>query len=202
MVKVYTSMKSLDLGCGSVKVNGAVGLDNANIPGVDIIHDLLDFPYPIENKSYENIYLRHVIEHFYLDDLDKILKECFRILIPGGSLEITVPHAFSVAGVTDPTHKLFFTFSSGYFWDQTYHKSYYNEIDSHWELVSIKCNKIVWFDWKRYQFKRLDSILSSIMKKRINRALKKINNPSLADRILKKYNFQFAEIGWSFRKIK
>ena len=43
-------MKILDLGCGSVKVEGAVGLDNVGIPGVDIVHDLLDFPYPIENE--------------------------------------------------------------------------------------------------------------------------------------------------------
>ena len=195
-------MRILDLGCGENKVGNSIGLDSADLPDVDVKHDLLSFPYPFDDGSFELIYLRHVIEHFYLDDLDKILKECFRILIPGGSLEITVPHAFSIAGLTDPTHKLFFTFSSGYFWDKTYHKSYYNEIESHWELVSIKCNKIIWFDWKRYQFKRLDIIFSSIMKKRINRALKRINNPSLADRILKKYNFQFAEIGWSFRKIK
>ena len=40
----------LDLGCGSVKAEGAVGLDNVGLPGVDIVHDLLDFPYPIENE--------------------------------------------------------------------------------------------------------------------------------------------------------
>ena len=43
-------MKMLDLGCGSLKVEGAVGLDNVSIPNVDIVHDLLDFPYPIENE--------------------------------------------------------------------------------------------------------------------------------------------------------
>ena len=43
-------MKGLDLGCGSLKVEGAVGLDNVSIPGVDIVHDLLDFPSPIEKR--------------------------------------------------------------------------------------------------------------------------------------------------------
>jgi hypothetical protein len=38
------------------------------------------------------------------------------------------------------------------------------------------------------------------MEKRINRALQKVNNPSLADRIIGKYNFQFVEIAWSLRK--
>ena len=69
-------------------------------------------------------------------------------------------------------------------------------------MKSTKCNNLVWFDWKHYQLRRLDKILSSIMKKRINRALEKVNNPSLADRILQKYNFQFVEIAWAFQKIK
>jgi len=193
-------MKILDLGCGSVKVEGAVGLDNVDIPGVDIVHDLLDFPYPVENESFENIYLRHVIEHFCLNDFEKILNECFRILVSDGLLKITVPHSFSIAAFTDPTHKQFFTFGSGHFWDKKYQKSYYNEIDSSWELKNIQCNSLTWFDWKHYQFKRLDKFLSLMMKKRINRALLKVKNPSLADRIIKKYNFQFVEIAWSFQK--
>ena len=44
-------MKILDLGCGDNKVEGAGGLDNVSLSGVDIVHDLLDFPYPIENES-------------------------------------------------------------------------------------------------------------------------------------------------------
>ena len=193
-------MKILDLGCGLVKVEGAVGLDNVDIPGVDIVHDLLDFPYPIENESFENIYLRHVIEHFCLDDFEKILNECFRILVSEGLLKITVPHSFSIAAFTDPTHKQFFTFGSGHFWDKKYQKSYYNEINSSWELKNVQCNSVTWFDWKHYRFKRLDKFLSSMMKKRINRTLLKVNNPSLADRIIQKYNFQFVEIAWSFKK--
>ena len=30
--------------------------------------------------------------------------------------------------------------------------------------------------------------------------LLKVKNPSLADRIIKKYNFQFVEIAWSYKK--
>jgi SAM-dependent methyltransferase len=193
-------MKILDLGCGEKKVEGAVGLDNVALSDVDIAHDLLDFPYPIENESYDIIYLRNVIEHFYLNDIEKILNECFRILVLGGMLYVTVPHAFSVSAFTDPTHKQFFTFGSGYFWDKKYQKSYYNDIDSCWELLNVECNRITWFDWKEYQLKRLDGFLSAMMKKRINRALQKVGNPSLADRIVKKYTFQFVEIRLSFQK--
>ena len=102
--------KILDLGCGENKVEGGVGLDNVSLSDVDIAYDLLDFPYPIENESYDIIYLRNVIEHFYLNDIEKIFNECFRILVLGGMLYVTVPHAFSVSAFTDPTHKQFFTF--------------------------------------------------------------------------------------------
>ena len=193
-------MRILDLGCGYNKVEGAVGLDNIALSGVDIAHDLLKFPYPIEKESFEKIYLRHVIEHFYLNDFEKILNECFRILTSDGVLQITVPHAFSISAFTDPTHKQFFTFGSGHFWDKKYQKSYYNEINSPWELINVQCNSVTWFDWKHYRFKRLDKFLSLMMKKRINRALLKVNHPSLADRIIQKYNFQFVEIAWSFKK--
>ena len=153
-------MKSLDLGCGSLKVEGAVGLDNVSIPGVDIVHDLLDIPYPIKNESFEKIYLRHVIEHFYLNDFEKILNECFRILTSDGVLQITVPHAFSISAFTDPTHKQFFTFGSGYFWDKKYQISYCNDIDSYWQLLNVECSRITWFDWKKYQLKELKIMFS------------------------------------------
>ena len=193
-------MRILDLGCGYNKVEGAVGLDNIALSDVDIAHDLLKFPYPIENESFEKIYLRHVIEHFYLNDFEKILNECFRILTSDGVLQITVPHAFSISAFTDPTHKQFFTFGSGYFWDKKYQKSYCNDIDSCWQLLNVECNRITWFDWKEYQLKRLDRFLSVMMERRINRALQKVANPSLADRIIKKYSLQFCEIQWIFRK--
>jgi len=193
-------MKILDLGCGDNKVEGAVGLDNIALPEVDIVHDLLHFPYPIKDNSFDIIYLRHVIEHFNIDKINNIMNECYRILKKDGQLFIHVPHVFSIAAFTDPTHKQYFTFGSGYFWSKKYQKSYYSDIDSCWELLKVECSWITWFDWKKYQLKRLDRFLSVMIQRRINRALQKVANPSLADRIIKKYNLQFCEIQWIFRK--
>ena len=193
-------MKILDLGCGDNKVEGAVGLDNIALPEVDIVHDLLHFPYPIKDNSFDIIYLRHVIEHFNIDKINNIMNECYRILKKDGQLFIHVPHVFSIAAFTDPTHKQYFTFGSGYFWGKKHQKSYYGDIDSCWELLKVECSWITWFDWKKYQLKRLDRFLSVMIQRRINRALQKVANPSLADRIIKKYNLQFCEIQWIFRK--
>ena len=108
-------MRILDLGCGDNKVEGAVGLDNIAQTGVNIVHDLLHFPYPIESNEFDTIYLRHVIEHFNIDEINKIMNECYRILKKDGQLFINVPHVFSIAAFTDPTHKQYLTFGSGYF---------------------------------------------------------------------------------------
>jgi len=58
--------KILDVGCGTAKVKGAIGLDIAPLPGVDVVHDLNKFPWPFENGTFDEIYMLDVIEH--LDD--------------------------------------------------------------------------------------------------------------------------------------
>ena len=116
-------MKILDLGCGKNKVPNSIGLDNVQLPGVDIEHDLLNFPYPFEDESINKIYLRHVIEHFDFKEINLILNECYRILKKDGQLLITVPHVFSISAFIDPTHKSFFTFGSGQFWDRNSSKA-------------------------------------------------------------------------------
>ena len=159
----------------------------------------MNFPYPIKDNSIDIIYLRNVIEHFKLSSILKIMRECSRVLNTEGQLIITVPHVLSLAAFTDITHKSYFTFGSGYFWNLNNPKAYYKELDAIWTLMHIKC-KVTWFDWKRPRLKIIDRYLSTIMEKRINRALLNINNPSLADRLVKKYAFQFVEISWTFQK--
>ena len=73
-----TKLKILDLGCGNNKVPNAIGLDNVLLPEVDIVHDLMDFPYPFEKDSFDKIYLRHVIEHFNVNKINFILKNIIR----------------------------------------------------------------------------------------------------------------------------
>ena len=192
-------MKILDLGCGENKVPNSIGLDNVQLPGVDVEHDLLDFPYPFDNKSIDKIYLRHVIEHFAIENINFIMNECNRILKNDGLLVITVPHVFSISAFIDPTHRSFFTFGSGYFWDENSSKAYYKEFQMKWKLIKTVC-RVNWFDWKSYQLKKVNKIFSSIIERRLNKALKSINNPSYADRKVKKSSFQLVEIEWNYKK--
>jgi SAM-dependent methyltransferase len=192
-------MKILDLGCGEKKVPNSIGLDNVQLPGVDIEHDLMDFPYPFENESIDKIYLRHVIEHFTIENINLILDECNRLLRKDALLIITVPHVFSISAFIDPTHRSYFTFGSGQFWDENSSKAYYKESQMKWKLIKTVC-RVNWFDWKSYQLKKLNNFFSYFIEKRINKAINSLNNPSKADRIVKKLSFQLVEIDWTIKK--
>ena len=192
-------MKILDLGCGENKVPNSIGLDNVQLPSVDVEHDLLDFPYPFDNESIDKIYLRNVIEHFAIENINFIMNECNRILKNDGLLVITVPHVFSISAFIDPTHRSFFTFGSGYFWDENSSKAYYKEFQMKWKLIKTVC-RVNWFDWKSYQLKKLNNCFSYFIEKRINKAINSLNNPSKADRIVKNSSFQLVEIEWNYKK--
>jgi predicted SAM-dependent methyltransferase len=55
--------KILDVGCGSNKYEGAIGLDNNPRTAADVIHDLGQIPYPFKDNEFDLIVSRHAVEH-------------------------------------------------------------------------------------------------------------------------------------------
>lgn len=94
--------KILDVGCGGSKIVGAIGIDRLKLPGVDIVHNLDEFPWPIMSQSINHIVFCHSISH--LSNVTKVIEECERILVDGGIIEIIAPHFSSDNYYTDPTH--------------------------------------------------------------------------------------------------
>jgi len=79
----------LNIGCGSVKNAGFVSVDFC--PGVDVRLDLRK-PMPIPDGIASMILCEHFLEHLrYPGQAGAFLKECHRILQPGGELYISVP---------------------------------------------------------------------------------------------------------------
>lgn len=189
----------LDLGCGDTKMAGAVGVDNTALPGVDVVHDLLNLPYPFEEGSIDKIYLSHVIEHFDLPDSRRILNETHRLLRAGGVVHVRVPHAYTVAAIADPTHKRAFAFVSGEFFVAGSAKSYYKELDAVWQLA-ITSARVTWFNWKRYRLRQVDTLLSNGMARVLNRLLQWPNWPGAADLLVRTVPMFFVEIQWDFVK--
>ena len=99
----YKDIK-LDIGCGPTKPEGFVGLDKKEGPGVDIVHDLEVFPYPLPDDCCLEIRGSHIIEHIKPWLTINFMNELWRIMILGGQLTLTTPIAGSNEYWQDPTH--------------------------------------------------------------------------------------------------
>jgi SAM-dependent methyltransferase len=95
---------NLDLGCGANCQDDFIGMDRRDLPGVDIIHDIEEFPWPINTDSVKIILCSHLLEHLDPRHNVDFFNECHRILAPGGMLCVAVPYANSVGAYQDPTH--------------------------------------------------------------------------------------------------
>jgi predicted SAM-dependent methyltransferase len=114
----YATGKVLDIGCGRNKVQGAIGVDSVNHPGVDFIVDL-NKTLPFPNESFDVVYSNQVFEH--IENIIGLIGECYRVLKPGGYLIAHVPYFRSSWAVIDPTHINYYTLSSmNYFVFGTY----------------------------------------------------------------------------------
>lgn len=103
-------MKKLLLGCGISSKPGFVNVDIAQIPGVDVVCDLTQFPWPFEDSSFDLIEMPAVLEH--LPDTIRTLEEVHRIAAPGAKVVIIVPFYNSIDYGGDPTHHHGFTQTS------------------------------------------------------------------------------------------
>jgi SAM-dependent methyltransferase len=97
----------LDIGCGSAKFPGAVGLDISANTDADVVHDLDVFPYPIEDGSFDQILMQDVIEH--VAQPIRVFEELHRIARPGARIQLRTPHFSSVLAYGDPTHRHYFS---------------------------------------------------------------------------------------------
>lgn len=83
-------MKYLNLGCGSHYHRDWVNMDIS--PGdPEVITCDLSRGIPAEDDGFDVVYHSHVIEHFRKDDALKFMKECHRVLKPGGTLRVATP---------------------------------------------------------------------------------------------------------------
>lgn len=96
----------IELGCGPSKMDGYIGIDFMNLPGVDFVADIeKGLPF-LEDNSIDEISSRHVFEH--LENFGTLIKEIHRVLKSDGIHSITVPHFSNPYYYSDYTHKRFF----------------------------------------------------------------------------------------------
>lgn len=104
------SKQVLEVGCGTSKPEGAVGMDRLALPGVDVVHDIEQLPWPLDEDRFDEVRCMHVLEH--VDDICGVMDELHRVTRPGGSIHIVVPYFARYSAFKDPTHRRFCTFES------------------------------------------------------------------------------------------
>ena len=104
----------LNLGAGDKAVEGRVNVDVVPLPGIDVVHDLDEHPWPWRNGEATEIHALHIFEH--VADPLGFMQQCWRVLESGGWLHVEVPHWQSRNAFTDPTHRRFCTEDTFRYW--------------------------------------------------------------------------------------
>jgi predicted SAM-dependent methyltransferase len=81
--------KRLHIGCGQQSIPGWINIDNQGLPGVD---QVLDVRKGLPFRDVTSIYAEHFLEHLSLDEGLALLRECRRVLAPGGTLRLSTPN--------------------------------------------------------------------------------------------------------------
>ena len=94
----------LDVGCGENKQPGFVGMDLRKLKGVDIVHDVESFPWPLGDGGCITVLASHLIEHIKPWFSIPFMDECWRVLEVNGTLVLSTPYPGSRGFWQDPTH--------------------------------------------------------------------------------------------------
>jgi len=94
----------LDVGCGANCTPGYVGMDIRDLPGVQIVHDIEIFPWPLDDESCAMVVMSHLVEHIKPWLQLKLMDEVWRVLEPEGYCLISTPYGGSFRYNQDPTH--------------------------------------------------------------------------------------------------
>ena len=94
----------IDVGCGDNCQPAFVGMDKRDLDGVDIVHDVEVFPWPVEDDSVHVLMMSHIVEHIKPWLQIDFMNEAWRVLKQGGLLLISTPYGGSYRYNQDPTH--------------------------------------------------------------------------------------------------
>ncbi|MBI2971943.1 MAG: class I SAM-dependent methyltransferase [Candidatus Aenigmarchaeota archaeon] len=98
-------MISLDIGCGSKKKDGCIGIDFIVNEDLDVRADL-EHGLPFRTASVDRIYATHFLEHVH--GIERLLGEIHRVLKDGGELHAIVPY-FRLSGSYHWNHKTYWS---------------------------------------------------------------------------------------------
>lgn len=91
-LKMPEGYRCIELGCGDRRHPAAhVAVDVRTGPGVDFAVNFEETPWPISSEEFDVAISFYVLEHISWRNTLNFLKECFRVLKPGGKLVLLTP---------------------------------------------------------------------------------------------------------------
>ena len=133
----------VDLGCGTRKKEGYLGVDVRQLPGVDVVVDL-EKGLPFEDNSVDGVYSNFMFEH--VSNLALLFQEVYRVCSNHAVVEIKVPHYQSVTQFKDPTHRsVVVPETIPYFSDANWYGSDYG-FRANFKVLNVKYHYLPPFD--------------------------------------------------------
>lgn len=95
----------LNIGCGMRQIEDWFNLDDLPYPGLDLVHDLMDTPWPLADGCAVRAMAHHAIGRVVRAryGLLRFMNEVHRLLRPGGEFLIVAPYGVNQAFLQDPT---------------------------------------------------------------------------------------------------
>jgi len=99
----YRDIK-LDVGCGQYKADGYIGIDKRDIDGVDIVHDICKFPWPLPDNCCTHIRMILVWACIEPKHRLQVMDELWRVAAKDCVLDIRETHTLSPRMMHDPAY--------------------------------------------------------------------------------------------------
>lgn len=97
-------VRKLHLGCGHAVLHGWLNTDLE--PGRERVYVDVGKRLPFDDDTFDYVFSEHLIEHLTYREGADFLRECFRILKPGGTIRVATPDLAFLIGLYSPGKNL------------------------------------------------------------------------------------------------
>lgn len=177
--------KRINLGCGSMKLNGFLNVDKSLLVNPDQEVNLDVFPWPWKDNEFDHIVAKDILEHID-GSFERIIKELYRISSNGAIWEVAIPHWRCDTALDDPTQKRLLTIGTFHLFNKNRNLdraktgerdsmlAFENDVDI--EICDTQ------FEYTQPYAKRIKE--NAISEEELNFAMNHLNNVALSTRML------------------
>ena len=158
-------MLKLNLGCGTVHIDGYVNIDIRPMEAVDKV-DNIKYLRSFEKDSVNVVYACAVLEHFIRWEYKNALRRWYEILKPGGILRVSVPDFESLIEHYIENKNLSLLigmFYGGQDYDQNFHHMCWDFDTLKNDLEELGFKNIHRYNWRETEHSHIDDFSQSYL---------------------------------------